>query len=361
MQVNGFRSIAPAVAILVSAMIACNLPGGPGSPGSAAGLSTPASEVAGSQPGVAASPFPSETPTVVHVLTPSSPGPGKVVYDVESQSTAPERRAPYGDSYDINRLERPFEKDMTYVSDLDIETYTVAGDSTWWYVSLGLIGSDPNNSLKINYGVELDRDHDGFGDDLILAHGPFSTSWDTLPVQIYQDKNHDTAGRSAEKSDAPISTDGYETLVFGGGPGDPDPDMAWVRANAGPQATIQFAFKKSWSGVVFMLGVFADAGLKDPGQLDYVDRFEEAEAGSPVKDKQYYPLGALFLVDNVCREAFGFNATGYEPQVCPRPPSTKQPRTRATPQEGCQEPYPGYCGSNSYWVDTPTYCGCSPF
>jgi len=35
--------------------------------------------------------------------------------------------------------------------------------------------------------------------------------------------------------------------------------------------------------------------------LDYVDRIEEAQAGSPVRDKKYYPLGDLYLVDNVCR------------------------------------------------------------
>ena len=41
--------------------------------------------------------------------------------------------------------------------------------------------------------------------------------------------------------------------------------------------------------VSFMYGALADAGLKDVPKLDYVDRFTEAEAGSPVKDKQYYP------------------------------------------------------------------------
>ena len=53
------------------------------------------------------------------------------------EDTAAERRAPYGDSYDINRLSRPFQQDMTYVPDLDIVTYTVSSDSTWWFVSDG--------------------------------------------------------------------------------------------------------------------------------------------------------------------------------------------------------------------------------
>src|SRR5690349_5910627 len=70
------------------------------------------------------------TPVITHLTTPStSPPAGQVVYDVESSLTALEQRAPYGDSYDINRLERPFLQDMTYVSDLDIVTYTVSQDA----------------------------------------------------------------------------------------------------------------------------------------------------------------------------------------------------------------------------------------
>jgi hypothetical protein len=153
-------------------------------------------------------------------------------------------------------------------------------------------------------------------------------------VQIFQDKNHDTGGLSGERSDAPLSADGYETLIFNGGEGDADPDMAWVRANASFDATVQFAFKKSWSGKVFMLGVMADAGLTDVKKLDYVDRFKESEAGSPVKDKSSYPLKALFAVDNVCREAFGFKSTGLEPQLCPREPApTREPKASPVPTD----------------------------
>jgi hypothetical protein len=274
--------------------------------------------------------------TVTHVVSPSDfVGQGKLTYDVVSEDTAPERRAPYGDSYDINRLERPFLQDMTYVPNLDIATFSVSSDENWWYVSIELIGSDPNDALGIDYGVELDLDHDGFGDYLIWAHPPCPSAWDTGPVQIFQDRNHDTGGRSAEKSDAPIVTDGYETVVFDGAAGGTDPDLAWVRVNAGVQATVQFAFKKSWSGNVFMLGVIADAGLRDPKKLDYVDRFTAADAGSPVRDNPNYPLKALFAVDNACRAAFGFRPNGYEPQLCPStaPPATRRPKPTSEPTE----------------------------
>jgi hypothetical protein len=286
-------------------------------------------------------------------MTPSGGGPGKLVYDVESQSTAPELRAPYGDSYNINRLERPFDQDMAYNSNVDVLSYTVAGDDVWWYVSLTLIGSDPNSAPGINYGVELDLNHDGFGEYLVLAHPPYTAEWDTLPVQVLQDTNHDTGGLSAEQSDAPMTTDGYDKLIFSGGPGDADPDMAWVRLNAGTNATLQLAFKRSWAGTVFMLGVFADAGLKDPRQLDYVDRFKEADAGSPVRDKPYYPLGALFLVDNVCRQAFGFQPTGFEPQLCPtEPPPTGTPK----PTQAVCQPEPPGCPAPSVWNEAACAC-----
>ena len=331
MLIKNIRNLMPAVMILLLTILACSLP-----------QFSPTTEQQ-DQPAPVQSPViqpgnetPTETaaPVVIsinHVIQPSGPGKGKVVYDVASEDTAPEKRAPYGDSYDINRLERPFLQDMTYIQDLDIFSYTVAGDTDWWYVSIELIGTNPNNSMNIIYGVELDQNADGFGDYLIWAHPPYATTWDTIPVQIFKDNNHNTGGRSGEKSDAPITTDGYETLFFNGGVNDADTDMAYVRANAGSDATMQFAFKKSWAGNVFMLGVLADAGLRDPTKLDYVDRFTEVEAGSPVRDKKYYPLGALFAVDNTCREAFGFKPSGYEPQLCPHelPPAPRPPKTPA--------------------------------
>ncbi len=345
MIIKTLRATLPAAAIVIISILACNLP---------TGQATQAPEVVTSAPLAASSPV----PVIQHLMIPGNPGSGKLIYDVESHSTALEKRAPYGDSYDINRLERPFLQDMTYVSDLDIHTFSVTNDKDWWYVSIDLIGSDPNNPLGINYGVEIDLDHDGFGDYLIWAHPPYSASWDTSPVQIFQDQNHNTGGLSATKSDAPISTDGYEALIFNGGTGDADADMAWVRINAGSDANVQLAFKKSWSGTVFMLGVIADAGLKDNQKLDYVDRFTEEEAGSPVRDKQYYPLKALFAVDNFCREAFGFKSTGYEPQSCPRAaPPTREPGEPPPPPSGCQ---PLSCSPGWQWNSSSCQCELIP-
>jgi hypothetical protein len=335
------------VIVLIFVVLACNLP-------SNAPDQTPTDMPAG-QPST--SPPPVETImatiTVIHNQFPSNnpPAVNVLAYDVESSGTAPDKRAPYGDSYNINRLERPFKQDMTYIPDLDIETFTLSRDADWYYVSLKLIGVDPNNALGINYGVEFDLNRDGFGDFIIIARPPYTKEWSTDTVQIYADKNRDTGGVSAEKSDAPFDANGYETLIFNTGrdPGN-DPDSAWVRINAGANATVQFAFKRSLAGSEFMFSTLADTGLKDVTKLDYVDRFTETEAGSPIKEKAFYPLRALYAVDNTCRQPYGFKPTGYEPQLCPQPEPTKKPNEPPpgdTPQPTClyacpygQDPYP---------------------
>jgi hypothetical protein len=326
------KTFAPVI-IIVCAMLACNLPAAGGLPGAAG------AEEATSLPAVdevTATPLPTHTATaaIVHILAPASEGKSGVpIFDVESSVTAAEKRAPYGDSYDINRLERPFLQDMTYIPDLDIETFSLSHDNDFYYVSIDLIGVDPNNAMGIQYGTELDLNADGYGDYIILGLPPFSTDWTNTNVRVYGDNDHDVSALSAEKSDAPVTTNGYETLVFDGSNGsNADPDLAWVRINFSDDANVQFSFKKSLAGSSFMYGVIADGGLKDVAQLDYVDRFTEAEAGSPVKDKKYYPLGALYAVDNTCREVFGFTPNGYEPMLCPR--DQPQPTKKATNPPG---------------------------
>jgi hypothetical protein len=315
--------------VLIFFILACNMPNPQGAgPAVIAPSNTPEVSIASATPTTemaTATEAPSPTPelptptiTVLHSLVPSTiVKPGKLINDVVSVDTAAQKRAPYGDSYDINRFERPFMQDMTYVPDLDIVSFNLAYDEKFFYVSIELVGTDPNNDMGINYGVELDIDGDGFGDMIIIAYPPYNVDWSTDNVQIVQDTNRDTGGLSAEKAEAPLPGDGYDEVIFDGGRGaNDDPDLAWVRVNAGNKATVQFAFKKSLAGTKFMYGVIADGGVKSIADLDYVDRYTEEEAGSPVRDQQNYPLKALYAVDNVCREVFGFTGTKQEPQRC---------------------------------------------
>ncbi len=308
-------------------MLACSFPGVATTPALLEPTDTSSPATPTTQANLPTATFEPPTPTaepptptkVPHSLIPSTDvDTGKlIVNDVVSVDTAAEKRAPYGDSYKYNWFERPFMQDMTYVADMDIVSYNLSYDEKFFYISIELVGSNPNNSIGINYGVELDTNADGFGDYIIIARPPYDVNWSTDNVQIVEDTNQDTGGLSAELSDAPLPGDGYDTVIFDGtGALNEDPDLAWVRVNAGKKATVQFAFKRSFSGERFLYGAIADGGLKSIEDMDYVDRFTEEQAGSPEKSEQYYPLKALYGIDNACRESFGIKSTGLEPQRC---------------------------------------------
>jgi len=303
-------------------------------------------------------------PTIVrHQTIPISAPEAKPYPDVMSVDTAPEKRAPYGDSYQVNRLERPFTQDMTYIPDMDISAFGISEDNDWYFVSIGLVGNNPNSSSNIRFALELDIDLDGFGDFLIVADPPYSESWTADNIKVYTDTNHDTAGVSSLKSDAPFDGDGYDTLI--NSPLDDigdDVDLAWIRINAGRFATVQFAFKKSFSGGTFMYSVMADAGLKDVARLDYVDYFTEREAGSPVRDNLNYPLKELFAVDNTCFQAFGFSPSKFEPKICP---DIVQPQEIIIRQPGSPTSQPcelnySTCQNMGYGGFDEATCSCVP-
>ena len=326
--------------------------------------------ISGQEPETALPPVSEESsepiPTVIgHQDIPISAPEAKPYPDVTSVDTAPENRAPYGDSYENNRLERPFTQDMTYIPDMDISAFSISEDDEWYFVSLGLIGNNPNNESDIRYMLELDTDLDSFGDYMIVAAPPYSESWTAENIKIYADTNKDSAGISPARSDAPFTGNGYDQLISS--PleeiGD-DFDIAWIRINAGQFAVVQFAFKKTFSGDSFMYAVMADAGLKDVARLDYVDYFTESKAGSPVRDNPNYPLKELYAVDNTCFQAFGFTPTRYEPKICPdivqpeiiirdpRGPTLPAPPTCELDFDTCTSM--GYAGFNS------TTCTCVP-
>ncbi|HUI89783.1 MAG TPA: hypothetical protein VLX61_13785 [Anaerolineales bacterium] len=335
-----------ALMALIAAALSCNLPSAVNGQGQSPSQASPASSNASSETstGSTPSPAPSATATasITHTLIPADINPkGTLVYDVDSSGTAPQHRAPYGDSYNIGLFERPFtQKDMTYISSLDINTFQLTSDDNFYYVFITLIGSNPNDPASIDYGVEIDKDHDGFGDVLVWAQPPYTTQWTTDGVKVYTDANHDTGGASPEKSDANATTqapypgDGYETVIFNQGQGD-DPDLAWVRIDPKNPNVIDFAFKQSLAGPSFMWGVWADAGLKDPSKFNYNDRFTYAQAGSPIAGNAYYPINAIYAVDNTCRAPYGFKPTGYEPMLCP---SNPPPAPGATPKPGATLP-----------------------
>ncbi|MFZ1043620.1 MAG: hypothetical protein WAN58_20155, partial [Anaerolineales bacterium] len=332
-------SILLVIVALIAAVLSCNFPSATAlqqqsspqgtTPNTAAASATP--------PASTSTPAVSSTPSITHVMTPADINPtGTLMYDVDSSGTASQHRAPYGDSYNINLFERPFtQKDMTYMPNVDITTFQITADSTWYYVFITLIGDNPNDPANIDYGVEIDKDRDGFGEVLVWAQPPYQTQWTTDGIKVYTAPNYVVGGASPEKSDANATTGapypgpGYQTVIFDQGQGN-DPDLAWVRIDPKNPNTVDFAFKQSLAGPSFMWGVWADAGLKNPGMFNYNDRFTNAQAGSPIGNSPYYPINAIYAVDNTCRAAYGFKPTGYEPLLCPTNAPAPGPAPKST-------------------------------
>ncbi len=292
---------------------------------------------------------PMSTATIIHLTVPGEP-PNHYeshIVDRNSSSTAPQHAANGGENFDTNLYERPFNAIAMdiYYPDLDIIKARLDRKGTWAYVEIELVGvNKTTKKLDGNYGIELDLDVDGRGDWLILASKPTGTTWTTAGVRIWQDTNHDVGNGIPIRSDPPQKNNSYDKLYFDQGQ-NPDPDIAWVRISPSHPNFIQIAFKPSLiaNDGTFMWGAWADQGVFKPEFYDYNDHFTHAEAGSPLPGlKKYYPLKALFEVDNTCREAIGFTLTHEHPGSCvvyvpptetPIPPTNPPPPPPPTPTE----------------------------
>ncbi|QRN83328.1 hypothetical protein JR338_00805 [Chloroflexota bacterium] len=289
-----------------------------------------------------------ETPApteISHEITPSEPGwVSKWFYDTDSSKTADDKTVNGGDDYVANLYERPFtEEDMIYRPDIDINKAEISSDDTFYYVTLTLAGEHPGGGLQAAYGVEIDEDRDGRGDLLVIADHPTSTSWSIDGVSVYRDSNNDVGGSSIMRPDSGYAGNGFDQVVFSNAVLD-DPDAAWARINTGTPPTVTLAFKKSLVGMgTFVWGVWSADSLLDPALIDLHDNFTESEAGSPYKSHSTYPLKALNLVDNTCRETYGFDATTPIMGLCYVP---------AEPTEKSNSPQPG---SISYIVYDDNY------
>jgi len=112
----------------------------------------------------------------------------------------------------------------------------------------------------------------------------------------------------------------------------------------GDPPSVTLAFKKSLvDSSTFVWGIWAADSLLDPALIDIHDNFTDAEAGSPYQSHANYPLAAVNLIDNTCRETFGFDADVPIPGLCylpeeeptpkptPEPTATKKPTPKPEP------------------------------
>lgn len=267
------------------------------------------------------------TPTVVtHKIFPGEfpKEPSGSVGDQDSSVTAPEKRAPGGDRFTFSQFERPFNAqtmDM-YYPQIDILEGSVFEDETWVYAALKLKGDEASRELNGRYGLELDLNLDGGGDWLILVSNPSSTDWTTDGVEVWFDTDDDVGGKVPTATDsAPVAENGYETLEFGAGVGD-DPDFAWARVSSDDPSIVQFAIKKDilQGSKRFLAGFWSGNEDLDPSLFEYSDNFTHEQAGAALTElENFYPIKELSELDNTCRMAVGFQATGKEPGLCPLP------------------------------------------
>lgn len=261
---------------------------------------------------------PIKVPTeIVHLLLPVFPGlPVAELVDTYSANPGADGYASEGDYYvEYQLLERPFGQEMNYLANIDLRAAEIAKDAEFIYVTIFL-----DESVEIFdafYGVELDMDADGRGDYLVIVDTPCSTEWSMDNVSIFADLNGDVGGVDISSSDVSEGRDGFETLIFSTEQFT-DPDLAFARINPDRKGCVQVAFKPDFLDDTpsFFWRVWADQALRNPAAYYYQDHYSIEEAGSPMQNSEYYPLGVVYGVDNTCRMPFQIANTGYEIGLC---------------------------------------------
>jgi hypothetical protein len=228
--------------------------------------------------------------------------------------TGEDKKATQGDNILDNLYERPFtSEEMLYQPDLDITTVDFGpSDDGFYYFTIRLYGMNTEGGgLKGVYGIEFDRTLTGRG-DLLVTVKETQKEWSMDGVTIYLDDNRDVGGLTPIVADAGFNGSGYDTTL------EMDAEKnAYARIDPKDGNAVQFAISYQVVGAVdqFLWGAWADNGLMDPTRFDYNDSMGPTEAGSPIHGN-YYPVKALFNLDNTCRLPFGLEQTGLVPGMC---------------------------------------------
>jgi len=257
------------------------------------------------------------TPEPVHVMLPGSPiYIHTFVKDLVTVDLAKDKTA-LDDNYAWSRFERPYTaRKMEYRDYLDIYRVNLRVTDPWVYFTFILIGNLPEEG-DIRYSIELDLDHEGSGEFLVMVKIPPDTQWTTDGVWVLEDEDDDIGGLFPLYLETPgEKQNGYEREIFANGLGE-DRDLAWVRRDPNNRSQIQIAIKDSLIGTQgFLWSAWADEGLRDPSLFDINDHFTFEEAGSPNKDNYRYPVKAVALIDSTCRSWYGYIPSGTEPGLC---------------------------------------------
>ncbi len=284
---------------------------------------------------------PTEAPAeITHEITPGEPGfISKWFYDTGSSNHQSTGGVTGGDDYVANLYERPFTAgDMAYRPDLDIQKTEISQDDTFIYTNIYVQGEHPDGGLPGSYAIEIDWNRDGSGDLLVLVHSPNPNEWSIAGVSVVTDFNDDVGGRNILRPDDNYQGDSYDREIFSMNVLN-DPDSAWARWQPGTEPVVTLAFKESLlsGSSTFVWGVWAGEELLTPENLDLHDHFTQSEAGSPYPNRANYPLKEIHLIDNTCRETFGFEPSDPIPGLCTAPeqptPTPEPPEETPLPEE----------------------------
>jgi hypothetical protein len=281
--------------------------------------------VAPSQPAVAPDTGPEATTAPTHAMVPGDMPRGKGIFlgDQSAASSYSKARALVGDRFTFGKFERPYNANSmdTYYPFVDIVSANFYPRQVWVFARITLVGPDPNNGFPAKYAVEIDKNLDGRGETLIMADHPASRDWTTDGVRVFVDRDGDVGGLNVIVSDSVGSTgDGYESVVFDQGKG-PDPNAAWARLASGDPNSVELAFKTSLleGHSAYLAGIWAGTDSLNPALFDLNDHFTHEQVGEANPDfANFYPIKALYELDNTCRVAIGFTPSGREPAVCPQ-------------------------------------------
>ncbi len=303
---------------LTVTILACGAPAAPEVPEGA----PPATDVVA----VTAAPAPTATATLIqHQIIPVSLPANRSDHagDYDSSKTAEENKSNGGDRFTFEQFERPFNANSmdVYFPELDILDTYVYEDDIWVFGTVQVVDRSAANSSPYRFAMQIDTEVDGKGDFLVIAENPTSTEWTTNGVRVYFDNNSDVGDISAMFTDENSQSDGFESIIFDQGNG-VDAGMAWVRVSEGDANTVEIAIKKTAIGTPgqYMIDMWAGHGLLDASQFDFSDHFTHDQAGAADPGfPNFYPIKAVFELDNTCRMAVGFEPSGYEPGVCEQP------------------------------------------
>jgi hypothetical protein len=258
---------------------------------------------------------PTEEAPPPDLLRPGEPPdePERTLKDSTSNTFASEKRATQGDLFLNNLFERPFtSQEMVYQPDLDITTVDFAPGEGFFFFTIHLYGMNvQGGGLQGMYAIEFDRTLTGRGDLLVTVKNP-AKEWSTEGVIVYGDDNSDVGGPQPVIADAGFNGSGYDVIIEMEGD-----KVAWARIDPKDGNAVQIALSYALveTPEEFLWGAWADNGLMDPTKFDYNDTMGPTAAGSPIKDK-YYPVKALYSLDNTCRLPYGLEQTGSVPGMC---------------------------------------------